>query len=327
MKHIREYNLINEGIIIPFDMDRFIDKLVIENPETIEEANILAKKYNIKLVSYSEFIKSIEQDKEMLRDVPPENRYMFENSGFHFALLNKYTNCINMVVNYNLFRKFVPNIPTMFLNIFKSMMQHESIHLQQYNRAGNDPSKYDLEGSPFNNVDKYLGCKTEIMAYAFSIVDELRRNGKTKEEILDIINTNNGDRKNGSWIIGWYKENVKDPRVFKRIRKYAYLYLEELFKKERGKPNIHDKINMNQEMRTMKTFETYFASEPQVAPTTKPTTKPGTMPKKPSPIRRVRPSVDPKPKAEVEDLINKFNNNATKNDINEINDYYANKFK
>lgn len=78
-------------------------------------------------------------------------------------------------------------------------------------------------------------------------------------------------------------------------------------------------------MKNIKTFENYFVAEPKVAPTTKPITKPGTRPQRPSPIRRVRPSVEPRPKAEIEEVITKFNKEASKDDKKLINDYYAKK--
>lgn len=75
-------------------------------------------------------------------------------------------------------------------------------------------------------------------------------------------------------------------------------------------------------MRFLKRFERFneeFVTDienngTKPAPTTKPatpTTKPGTRPGRPSPIRRDKPSVDPRPKAEIptatpEDVVNKF---------------------
>lgn len=57
--------------------------------------------------------------------------------------------------------------------------------------------------------------------------------------------------------------------------------------------------------------ETQIKPAPTTAP---PKTKPGTRPGRPSPIRRERPSVDPRPKAETdelpmatpEDVVNRF---------------------
>lgn len=54
-------------------------------------------------------------------------------------------------------------------------------------------------------------------------------------------------------------------------------------------------------MRFLRRFEKFneeLVNGPEVKPT--PTTKPGTKPGRPSPIRRERPSVDPRPKAEEE---------------------------
>lgn len=50
------------------------------------------------------------------------------------------------------------------------------------------------------------------------------------------------------------------------------------------------------------------ATKPGVKPGTKPTTKPGA----PSPIRRERPSVIPKPKATAEDVAKRFLNLISK---------------
>ena len=49
-----------------------------------------------------------------------------------------------------------------------------------------------------------------------------------------------------------------------------------------------------------------FAAEPATKPTVKPGVKPTTRPGRPSPIRRDKPSVTPKPKASVEDVVEKF---------------------
>jgi hypothetical protein len=57
-------------------------------------------------------------------------------------------------------------------------------------------------------------------------------------------------------------------------------------------------------MRFIKKFEQFSSvnesDSPAVKePVTKPTTKPGTKPNRPSPIRREKPSVTPKPKAKL----------------------------
>ena len=47
-------------------------------------------------------------------------------------------------------------------------------------------------------------------------------------------------------------------------------------------------------------------AEPKTKPRVVPKTKPGTSPGRPSPIRRDRPSVTPKPKATAEDVAKRF---------------------
>jgi hypothetical protein len=76
-------------------------------------------------------------------------------------------------------------------------------------------------------------------------------------------------------------------------------------------------------MKFLKKFENY-AAEPQTAPA-KPKTKPGTRPapSRPSPIRRHKPAVDPRPKAELDDVLDLFNLVASDEDKKEIESYYG----
>ncbi len=67
-------------------------------------------------------------------------------------------------------------------------------------------------------------------------------------------------------------------------------------------------------MRFLKKFEKFNEEfvmggqevETKPAPTTTPGVKPGTRPGRPSPIRRDKPSVNPAPKATVEDVVDRF---------------------
>lgn len=53
--------------------------------------------------------------------------------------------------------------------------------------------------------------------------------------------------------------------------------------------------------------------QPATAPTTKPGTAPSTTPSRPSPIRRDKPSVEPAPKAKVNDVMKRFMEELRKN--------------
>lgn len=57
-------------------------------------------------------------------------------------------------------------------------------------------------------------------------------------------------------------------------------------------------------MKVFTKIEEFLATKPAVKPAV-PVTKPGT-PTKPSPIRRDKPSVDPKPKAKAKDVVDRF---------------------
>ncbi len=58
----------------------------------------------------------------------------------------------------------------------------------------------------------------------------------------------------------------------------------------------------------MKKFvkESLAMAEPAIKPAIKPKTKPNTQPGRPSPIRRDKPAITPKPKASADDVANKF---------------------
>lgn len=70
-------------------------------------------------------------------------------------------------------------------------------------------------------------------------------------------------------------------------------------------------------MQFLQKFESFEYDVLDNDTTTKPKVRPGerTAPSKPSPFRRDKPSVSPRPKAELEDVVNKFIN--LMNDRNE----------
>ena len=84
----------------------------------------------------------------------------------------------------------------------------------------------------------------------------------------------------------------------------------------------------------LKTFEGFSMAEPkpQTRPGTAPTTtpdvrpgKPGTRPQRRSPIRRHKPALDPKPKAELDDVLELLDISASEEQKKKLIDYYGNK--
>lgn len=93
----------------------------------------------------------------------------------------------------------------------------------------------------------------------------------------------------------------------------------------------------NNKLIYVKTFENFTASpSPQTKPGPRPSQPstdpnpgkdPGTRPERRSPIRRHKPAVDPKPKAEVEDVVSLVNISASDEQKKRLNDYYAKRNK
>lgn len=70
-------------------------------------------------------------------------------------------------------------------------------------------------------------------------------------------------------------------------------------------------------------FESFANGDTTTKPTTRPTTKP-TRPTRKSPIRRHKPAVDPKPKAELDDVLDYFDLEASDELKQEIDNHYKN---
>lgn len=60
--------------------------------------------------------------------------------------------------------------------------------------------------------------------------------------------------------------------------------------------------------RSVKNYKDFLTENTEVMPEVKPRTKPSTRPNRnrPSPVKKDRPSVNPKPKASAEELADKF---------------------
>jgi hypothetical protein len=250
MRYLKKYKIFEMAIIKPLDIGKLIDELIELQPRNIGQANEIAEhKYNVSIVTYDQFMDSI--DDEMRAGAPPRDRFMFDPppgmqrtppSGMHFAVMNKFTNKMNLVVDYDPFLIFITRIaPPQLKKVIKSILGHESIHYQQFDKMGGDPDKYVVDSPIKNDGRDYLSHHTEIMAHAFSIVDELKNvSNKSKEGILQIIKKGRGHRilddYRGKF---WRKENLdkskrperdgRDMRVMRKLNKYMYQYVEELF--------------------------------------------------------------------------------------------------
>lgn len=76
--------------------------------------------------------------------------------------------------------------------------------------------------------------------------------------------------------------------------------------------------------RTVKKYTEFLTENTEVAPMVKPKTTPKTRPNRPSPLRKDKPSVNPKPKATADELADKFLSMASGN--SDVQDLLKNKY-
>tara|TARA_R110000772_G_scaffold55_9_gene357 strand:+ start:10854 stop:11618 length:765 start_codon:yes stop_codon:yes gene_type:complete len=251
MKYLKNYKIFEMAVIKPLDIGGLIDRLIQESPRTIEEANVISNEYNVDIVTYDQFMESI--DDEMREGAPPKTAFMFgpppgampppgmrpprgmpPSSGMHFAVMNKFTNKMNLVVDYNPFIMFLTRMaPPQLKKVIKSILGHESIHYQQFAKMGADTDKYVVDSPSKNGGEGYLKHHTEIMAHAFSIVDELKNvENKSKEDIIyglkhDKIRHHLYNSYRGKF--SKYGSGQFDPKVMNKLHKYIFQYVEELY--------------------------------------------------------------------------------------------------
>jgi hypothetical protein len=222
---IKKYNdfIINEKVIQPYDFKEFIKKFDNNrrNISGLEDLNSFSEHYNIKFVNFDYFYKSLGEDIE--KQLAPKDLLLM--GGVKFALFNKYENNIMIVVEEELFLKYITNDSNIddFLMFIEEVLRHESIHLQQVDRM-KDKSKFLLDSSPTHNSEKYWKEKRELMAYAQTFIDHLVQQKLSKQEIKDKL-TYQKDIK--SWVFNIYKK-VLDEKEMKRFMKYVYEYYEHL---------------------------------------------------------------------------------------------------
>jgi len=217
MKYLDNYISFSEGVIKPLNFDKLLQSLKNEKFDGISSLNKMSREYKVEFADFDTFHDSL--GTEIEKEMAPRELELF--AGIKFALYNKYKDMIMIVVIEDKFikslsdKEMVRNICT-FLN---EVLRHESIHLQQVSRMGNS-DLYLLDSSPTHNPKKYWNDKKELMAYAQSLIDQLVEQGKSKDDILQLLN-NPKDIK--SWVWDVYKK-VLNAKQMKRFKKYLWGY-------------------------------------------------------------------------------------------------------
>jgi hypothetical protein len=113
-----------------------------------------------------------------------------------------------------------------FKEILDDIIQHERIHNQQSNRMS---IEYTLPNP--NNQKEYFSNKEEIMAFSWSIANDLHKVSSNIKEATDKLS----DVKKGGISKSQYFQlwnvitRVCDESIINRYRKYIYQYLDEMF--------------------------------------------------------------------------------------------------
>ena len=214
MKHLKNFAKF-EAVIIPPKLEGDDD---IRSFESLVR---YGQKNDFDVVEYNEFYESIgDGDK---KTAPPRFGVPF------FALFHPIRKKAMFVVTDKNVCRFMP-----MKQIVDDIIGHERVHAEQSRRKGE--IEYALP-SPLNRGE-YFSNKEEIMAFAWTIANEISKVG-----YLDIsLNQLNNETFKGQAAQIWndIKKHCSED-VIKRYRKYIYMYLQEMFPNDAE--NIHTKIS------------------------------------------------------------------------------------
>lgn len=206
---------INEAVIKAVDFKSEVDQMSNLGSDTTMEAINDLFDDGIKWTDRDEFVMSLPEGKE--RDsVPP---CQFNPMGLCFAAYNYHNDTVYMVVKPEVFIEFVKSDYKFrqFKGHLNNILRHESVHKEQKKRRG-EVVITNLEIDPSEDLSGYLSNKDEIMAYAETVVSELRGQMNDDEILKDLRAGRVRSR-----VYDDYKRIGGD--VFKRFVKYVYMYL------------------------------------------------------------------------------------------------------
>lgn len=196
---------LNEKVIMPNDFSEMMDRIrdiCAFRPLSVERMNAITNPYGVLFVTYDQFYNKLPV--ELKHTAPPRGTPLF---GFIDE-----DNAINIVAS-------IPVIGIRELPFINHMIQHESVHVGQWNRRAGKV-KWTLPDP--KDRKSYFSNKDEIMAFSQSIVEMLLNNQRLRS--LDQIESEL--EKNRLWtsIIELVDEKTKN-RYLKYIYEYAKNYL------------------------------------------------------------------------------------------------------
>jgi hypothetical protein len=130
---------------------------------------------------------------------------------------------IIIYLNPNVFKVSVEE----FIEILTNTIKHELVHRGEFLRINSENYKSEMMRKDHSTRVKYLSDKHEIMAYAWSIVEEYKIIGFNRNKILNFFRHGTEDL-NYSINYQMYRNTFeKNDSVMKLLYKYIYMYLDE----------------------------------------------------------------------------------------------------
>lgn len=206
MKHLKPFNVF-EAVIIPSKIE---DNNQVNSFESAVE---FGQRNNFDVVGYDEFYDSLgEADK---KTAPPKYGVPF------FALFHPIRKKPMFVLSDVNAARFIPN----FKDIMLDIIGHERVHAEQTNRRGS------IEFNLPNPMDRkaYFSNKEEIMAFSFTIANELSRVVRSATQGMEKLQRGIGGQSGHLWF------DIKkycDEKTIKRYTKYIYMYLDKILNKD-----------------------------------------------------------------------------------------------
>ena len=206
MKYLKKFELF-EAVIMP-------SKIEDNSPvNSFQSAKEFGDKHGFDVVGYDEFYNSLsEEDK---KTAPPKHGAPF------FALFNPVTKKPMFVLADANAARFTPNFKEVMLDI----IGHERVHAEQTLRKGKIDYKLP---SPLDRKE-YFSNKEEVMAFSFTIANELSKVVGSKEEGMEKLQRGIGGQSGFIWN---EIKKLCDEKTINRYRKYIYMYLDKIFTKE-----------------------------------------------------------------------------------------------
>lgn len=215
IKGFKDYvSMVNEAIIMPKNTEEMIERLRGDIARkgflSLDEANDISEAYGVKFIDYSDFYDTLRDD--LKHTAPPRNTPVF---GF---FREDGTICIIITGLDRMGFEGTPHISPMNLGLINHIIQHESIHTDQWKRR-DGKAEYTLPDP--KDRKSYFSNKDEIMAFSQSMIEMMM----THEGLTNISQLQRLLDRNRLWQD--IKKSGVSEEVKKRYLKYIYQYAEQ----------------------------------------------------------------------------------------------------